>query len=141
MSYTTEEDVKQVITPLSGQGRGGWSLEDVDVVHHIRDAQAEIDTRLAARYPVPFPDWDDVPATPEIIREICQDIAAYLAALQASGGAPLPEDHAVVRRYKRKQQMLLDLQNGDLELPGTDADQAGTFDLINSDRSRFRVIL
>lgn len=141
MAYTTEEDVKQVITPVAGQGRGGWSLADVDVAHHIRDAKAEIDTRLAARYATPFPDWDDDPATPEIIREICQDIAAYLSALQASGGAGIPAEHAVYRRYVRKQQMLLDLQNGVIELPGSDDDQAGTFDLINSDRSRFRVIL
>jgi phage gp36-like protein len=141
MPYTTPEDVKQVMTPVSGNGRGGWSLEDVDVSHHIRDAQAEIDSRLAARYTVPFPDVDDDPATPEIIREICQDIAAYLATLQANGGVPVPEDHPVRLRYLRKHQWLLDLQKGDIDVPGVDELDDGTFNLINTDRSCYRLIL
>jgi phage gp36-like protein len=141
MAYTTADDVRQVATPVTGNGRGGWSLEDVDVDHHIRDAQAEIDARLAQRYTVPFPDVDDVPATPEIIREICQDIAAYLCVLQANGGVPIPDDHPVRLRYERKHQFLLDLQAGDMDVPGEDGLDDGTFNLINVDRRCYRLRL
>lgn len=129
--YTTEEDVQQVITPITGQGRGGWTLPPEDIAHHIVDAQAEIDVRLGSRYAVPFADY---PATPQVIREICQDIAAYLSALQANGEASLDENDAVVRRYVRKHQLLLDLQNGVIDLPGVD-DSDDVFTAVNTDRT------
>lgn len=131
MPYTTREDVQQVLTPVTGQGRGGWSIPPEDVDHHILDAQAEIDTRLGARYAVPFADY---PATPQVIREICQDIAAYLSALQAAGNAQLSPDSAVVRRYERKMRLLLDMQNGDADLPGTEELDDGAFVAVNTDR-------
>lgn len=130
MPYTTPEDVQQVLTPITGQGRGGWSIPPEDVEHHILDAQAEIDARLGSRYSVPFADY---PATPQVIREICQDIAAYLSALQAHGNAALAEESAVVRRYRRKMDLLLALQNGDTDLPGVD-DTEEAFVAVNTDR-------
>ena len=133
--YTTEEDVQQVITPITGNGRGGWTLEPEDIAHHILDAQAEIDVRLGSRYAVPFADVEDDPPTPSVIREICQDIAAYLASLQANGEASLDANDAVVRRYERKHQLLLDLQNGVIDLPGVDDSEASAFIAINTDRT------
>lgn len=129
MPYTTPEDVQQVLDAITGQGRGGQSIPTVDVEHHILDAQAEIDTRLGSRYTVPFADYPD---TPSVIREICQDIAAYLSALQAHGNAPLGADSAVVRRYERKHQLLLDMQNGDIDLPGEDELESGAFVAVNT---------
>lgn len=126
--YTTDEDVQQVLTPITGQGRGGWTLKPEDVNHHIVDAQAEIDAALAHLYTVPFADYPD---TPSIIREICQDIAAYLCMLQAQGGVEVPKDHPVRLRYERKKAILDRIASGDQTVPGVD-EETGIFAAVNT---------
>lgn len=124
MAYTTGDAIGEVLTPLTGTGRTGADLDGFRLDQAAEDAQAEVDLKLAARYTVPVA--EDPDDTPEIVTQVCRDIGAYLATLEARGGRDLEERDPVRLRYARATALLDLVANGTVDIPGIDPIPAET---------------
>jgi phage gp36-like protein len=84
---------------------------------NIDQADTEINAKLGGVYATPF---DPAPSTPPLIKDISIAIAAYLTDLtfrEVRDYANV-DGNPVVLRYKRAQELLKALANGNADLPG-----------------------
>lgn len=120
--YITESELKELLSPdgtPSGAARTPASLPDAQLTEAIEWAQAEVDTRLATRYAVPFAD----PA-PQTVRWLVFAIAAYHAWLTYRKTVDLEERDPVQLRYNTAINLLNAVVDGRADLPGADATAA-----------------
>lgn len=117
-TYATWEQVRDVLTRDKGiVGDNAASIEQHVVEAQIRDAQSEIDARLAERYVVPF---DPVPP---LITSLTINLAAYLTHLTFRQNRDMiSELNPVYLRYQRADTQLTQLQNGQMVIPPTESD-------------------
>lgn len=125
-AYTTREAVRLVLArDLDKVSGTAASLTDEAVDNSIAESTATVNTRLGARYTVPFA--DPVPAT---VSTLTRDLAAWLCYLLFREVRDLnTELDPVYLRYKGSTQLLMDLQNGKAvlpDLPGGDPTESGT---------------
>lgn len=116
VAYATAEEVRSVVA--RDQNRPGGTaarLENEPIDAQIADAQAEVDSRLAGRYAVPF--TGEVPA---LVKVITVDIAAYLATILYLQSRDFPDGDPMVRRYERAQKLLDALHDGTADLVDPD---------------------
>lgn len=122
--YCSRDEVVDVLTRDASQVKGNAGSIDPDAVDKaIVDAQNEIDSKLAARYIVPFS------PVPSLINSITQDIAAYLADLVFRENRDYSTDLSpIYLRYQRAIALLGGLQTGEQIIPpdGSDPDPAPT---------------
>lgn len=111
--YCTLDEVVDVLTRNAAEVEGNAASVDGEVVAKaIADAQAEIDSRLATKYTVPF---NPVPA---LVASIAQDIAAYLADLTFRENRDYQTELSpIYLRYQRAQAQLGRLQTGEAVIP------------------------
>lgn len=111
--YCTRHDVVDVVTRDAAEVKGNAGvLDDEAVDKAILDAQAEIDSRLALKYTVPFS------PVPPLINSIAQDIAAYLSDLIFRENRDMASElNPIFLRYQRAQAMLGRLQTGEAIIP------------------------
>jgi len=116
--YCTREAVIDVLTRNAAEVDGNAASIDEEAVDTaIADAQAEIDSRLATKYTVPF---NPVPA---LVTSIAQDIAAYLADLVFRENRDYASELSpIYLRYQRAQAQLGRLQTGEAVIPSTGSD-------------------
>lgn len=118
--YCSSEEVIDVLTRDAAVVDGNAGSIDVEPVDKaIRDAQAEIDSRLGAKYTVPFN------PVPPLINSIAQDIAAYLADLIFRENRDYASELSpIYLRYQRAQAALGRLSTGESIIPpdGSDPD-------------------
>lgn len=111
--YCTPEEVVDVLTRNAAEVDGNAASVDGEVVEKaIADAQAEIDSRLATKYTVPFS------PVPPLVASIAQDIAAYLADLVFRENRDYSTELSpIYLRYQRAQAQLGRLQTGEAVIP------------------------
>lgn len=116
--YCTSEEVVDVLTRNAAEVDGNAASVDGEVVDKaIADAQAEIDSRLATKYTVPFS------PVPPLVASIAQDIAAYLADLVFRENRDYSTELSpIYLRYQRAQAQLGRLQTGEAVIPPTGGD-------------------
>lgn len=116
MAYTDFATLRKVLDPKNTGGTAA-DLEDEHLTEAIQRASNEIDTRLAARYSVPF---DPVP---DVLGTIAVNLAAYDATLAYYRGVDLSDQDPVVLRYRGSMALLKDLQSAAASLvPDGDGD-------------------
>jgi phage gp36-like protein len=113
--YCTLEEVVDVLTRNVAEVEGNAASVDREaVLKAIVDAQAEIDSRLATKYTVPF---NPVPA---LVASLAQDIAAYLADLVFRENRDYGSELSpIYLRYQRAQAQLGRLATGEAVIPPT----------------------
>lgn len=111
--YCTPDEVVDVLTRNAAEVEGNAASVDGEVVTKaIADAQAEIDSRLATKYTVPFS------PVPPLVASIAQDIAAYLADLIFRENRDYSTELSpIYLRYQRAQAQLGRLQTGEAVIP------------------------
>lgn len=116
--YCSRDEVVDVLTRDAAEVEGNAGSDDPDAIDKaIRDAQAEIDSRLGTKYTVPFS------PVPPLINSIAQDIAAYLADLIFRENRPhATELSPIYLRYQRAQAMLGRLSTGEAIIPPDSSD-------------------
>ena len=121
--YCILDDVRDVLTRDAAASaedqNNGSTLDEENLAAAIDDAQAEIDSRLALRYTVPFS------PVPDLIKRICVAIAAYLADLNFRENRDMASElNPILQRYQRAQALLGQLSTGEAIIPpsGTDPD-------------------
>jgi phage gp36-like protein len=116
--YCTAEDVIDVLTRDAAQVTGNAASIDREAVDKsIQDAQAEIDSRLARKYTVPFN------PVPPLVASLAQDIAAYLADLIFRENRDYSTELSpIYLRYQRAQAQLGRLQTGEAVIPPDSSD-------------------
>lgn len=116
--YATLEQVQGVLARLAERvGGNASSVPEAEIGENIARAAAEIDSKLATSYTVPF---DPVPP---LVNAIATDIAAYLSDLTFRETKDYSSElNPVYLRYQRAEAMLEQLQNGSAVIPpeGTD---------------------
>jgi phage gp36-like protein len=124
-AYTNEQAVRLALAPDGDPSVAtAASLDDPALQDAITEAQQEIDSRLAGRYPVPFGRaGTPYPDVPPIIAMVARDFAAWNATLTASRSMPIPDGHPALRRYQRAEARLQDLVSGKAELAQTAAEE------------------
>lgn len=119
-SYAKREDVRETVQHLPTSDDGNASaIPDERIDKELEGATAEIDARLSQQYVVPF---DPVP---ELIRWICEAIAAYNSTLTFYETRDVSDDNPVLRRYQKAMTTLDRLATGEMVLPppgGTEPD-------------------
>lgn len=125
-AYTTEQQVRLALAPDGDTSQAtAASLTDTAIQDAITEAQDEIDSRLAGRYPVPFGRAGTAfPDVPPIVWMIARDFAAWNATLTFFRSNPVPDGHPALRRYQRAEARLQDLVSGKAELAQTAAEEA-----------------
>jgi phage gp36-like protein len=118
VAYCTKEQVREALargTTTDEQADTGASLPDSTINDNISQADTEIDARLGGIYAVPF----TAPVPPMIVG-ISVAIAAYLTDLtfREVRDYSNPDGNPVVLRYRRAQELLKALSNGQADLPG-----------------------
>lgn len=123
--YTTVADVRAKLYgsqdyPISGRGVGtAADISDAQIETEIENAEGQIDSALAQRYPVPF----DAGSVPSLVTQLTSDIAAYLSDLSYRGGAGRQYDsklNPLALRYERAVALLERLRTAESDLPGQD---------------------
>lgn len=117
--YTSVQAVRRALAPGGSEDATlgtAASLADQDLYRAIGEAAAEINSKLSARYSLPFTD-----PTPPLLEALNRDIAAFLATLVYRRNQPLPAEDPVRLRYQRAQALLDRLADGRAELLGQDA--------------------
>lgn len=111
--YCSPEEVVDVLTRDAAVTKGNAASIDGEAVQKaIADAQAEIDSRLATKYTVPFS------PVPSLVASIAQDIAAYLADLVFRENRDYSTELSpIYLRYQRAQAQLGRLQTGEAVIP------------------------
>lgn len=112
--YATVDDVRGVLArdPAAPAGTAA-ELSDAEITTAITSAAAQVDSRLAGRYAVPFTD-----PVPQLVADITRDIAAYLADLTYRQGKDYETQmDPVVLRYQQAQALLAQLAAGQADLP------------------------
>lgn len=109
MSYATQSDMverfgEQELAQRTNR-TDGLSIDAVVLGRALADADAEIDTYLAARYTLPLA------STPGVVARLACDIARYRLY---DDGAP----DMLRQRYEDAVSLLKRLANGDVQLPG-----------------------
>lgn len=128
MAYCTPDDILEVLpaeqlTALTDDA-GAGVLDESVVARAIADAEAEIDSYCAARYPVPF-----APA-PVMIRKVAVDIAVYNLFARRRGAPPERKE-----RYDHAVRFLRAVADGQVTL-GAGAPTASAADGIEASRDR-----
>ncbi len=103
MTYATREDLEQRYTPGEVAQREA-SGRDIDQA--LRDADADIDSYLGTRYPLPL-----TTPTPERLVTAAADIARFRLFGESSEGEPF-------ERYKIQLAWLRDVSKGLADVPG-----------------------
>jgi phage gp36-like protein len=115
MAYATAQELvdRVGIDALSAVSDRDWdaAIEDESVTAAIDDASAEIDSYLAARYPLPLAD------PPAAVKRACIDMAMY----HLSGNRTTEE---VEKRYKNAVAWLRDVAKGLATLGSAPAEAA-----------------
>lgn len=113
--YVQPDDVRGVLArDDASAGHTAASLGDAEMAAVITSAQTEVDSKLAARYTVPFPDGQ----VPRLVAEVVRDIAAYLADLRFRQGKDYESERdPVLLRHKRAQELLAEIVAGRVDLP------------------------
>lgn len=121
-TYCSRDEVRDVLTrDAEDVANNGASLDNEVLDKAIVDAQSEIDSRLTARYTVPFS------PVPSIVNAICQDIAAYLADLTFRQNRDHQSELSpVYLRYQRSMALLVALQTGETRIPPDGGDPEPT---------------
>lgn len=113
-AYAAVQDVRLALSPDGlADAATAASLSDAELADALSEAQSEVDARLAAHYPTPFPAGQ----VPVIVTAATRDIAAYLATLTFRRGEPLAPGDPVALRYQRALALLQDASRGIVELP------------------------
>lgn len=136
MAYTTVARVREALepdTPLGDQPADDTaaSLSDAQLADAIAEADARIDSYLAARYTLPVP--ADAVLTLEAIAPVrfwSRNIAAYLASLTLYRSALMEPTNPVYLRMQDTMRDMVAARDGKLLLPipvetAPDDDQAG----------------
>jgi phage gp36-like protein len=98
------------------------SLSTPQLEEAIKGAEAEVNSRLAVQYVVPFA---ETPATPPLVSQITRDIAAFLADLNYRQDTDYTSDNEpMLLRYRRAQELLGMLVDGSVVLTGVDVNSS-----------------
>lgn len=115
MAYCTPQDVRAVLARDVAVATGtAAELSDTAILAQIDAAQAEVDTRIANRYTVPFP-----APVPALLKSMTIDVAAYLATLLYRQSKDIAQFDPIVLRYQRAKELLAQLADGTIDLPVT----------------------
>lgn len=111
--YCEPENVIDVLTRDAAEVEANAaSIDREAIATAIADAQAEIDSRLATKYTVPFN------PVPRLVASLAQDIAAYLADLVFRENRDYQTELSpIYLRYQRAQAMLGRLATGEAVIP------------------------
>lgn len=136
-AYTSVLAVRRVLSPDGSQDPTlgtAASLSDTELEEAIEEAAAEINSRVAARYTLPFNE------IPPLIEKLNRDIAAYLATLTYRRSDPIDPNDPVQKRYDRAQAMLARIESGKTELtteeagsPAPESDAAAAINLYEGE--------
>ena len=119
MGYSTVEQVRLLLvgvnnSPATDYDLTPTQLSDPQIEAEIANADSEIDSRLGARYQVPF-----TGTVPALIQSLSIDIAAYLSDLRYRGAREYSNElHPFYLRYQRALGIIADIANGLTDLPG-----------------------
>ena len=130
--YATPEELRVALTrdPQHPEGTAA-ELSDEALQQSIDAAQAQIDARLAGRYPVPFVD-----PIPPLIGPIAIGIAGWLADLGYRQSVDSTAQDPVARRYQWATDLLTRIATGSSDLPGFPSD-VGVFPINAGDGPMF----
>lgn len=126
MPYTTPAEVKLVLAAVQSETDDDFQgtpaeLSDAIIQLHIEDAEAQVNTALNDKYPVPFAD------PPHIIKAITRAFAAYFADLTYRKSRAFENnDYPAIRRYNWAQQQLDMIRTGKTDLNVYDSDGSST---------------
>lgn len=120
MAYATADDVRAVLMPTDDVLATPGDLDDVKLDAAVQSASAQVNSKLALRYAVPFPD-----PCPDLVHEIVVAVAAWLAQLTWRRDVDVTERDPQQLRYQWAVALLADLASGAADLPGADPGQDG----------------
>jgi phage gp36-like protein len=131
MAYSTVVKVRSVLSGEDDEEGGtAASLSDAQIQYEIDGARATIDAALHGVYKLPFDlnDTGNTTATvPQIIINICTDIAAYMSDLNYRKGREYDNQNMPVPlRYQRAQTLLENLRTGTITIDWPHADSDGS---------------